>query len=270
MSTPHGFKSGTRPHGIPNRVVCTKTKTINTGKIRMCIIFLPIRHFPHVPGHILTAFYSFSFLSIGTENEVMADTIWRFRISLSGRILLIEKNNTNTFFLPVYLWLPSVEYKQYTEQCADCKNVFLALYKAAGLVWEFNTCHLAAILSCPVQWSAAYYRCETLSQQRQTGLQQVCLRRRDRAPQVSNVSIFWMVRSCDEKPTPAQSTYIPRVPQCLSIVRIGTSPPPPPIHPPLPQASVFLPRNQRGRAHTRLWVRGWGSQFGRLEKTPTL
>ena len=45
--------------------------------------------------HILTAFYSFQ-LSVWAENEVLADTIRRFRISLSGRtnsetLLLIEK-----------------------------------------------------------------------------------------------------------------------------------------------------------------------------------
>jgi hypothetical protein len=46
------------------------------------------------------------------------------------------------------------------------------------------------------------------------------------------------------------STYIPRVLQCLF--------PRPNSPPPLPQASVSLPRNQKGR-HTRLRVRGWGS-----------
>jgi hypothetical protein len=44
---------------------------------------------------------------------------------------------------------------------------------------------------------------------------------------------------------------------------------------PLPQVSVTPPhpRNQRGgglqgKEHTRLWVRGWGSQYGRVEKNP--
>ncbi len=49
-----------------------------------------------------------------------------------------------------------------------------------------------------------------------------------------------------------QSTYMPRVPQCLSP---SPNRDPPPL---LPQASVSPPRNQRGRGHTRLRVRGWG------------
>jgi hypothetical protein len=38
--------------------------------------------------------------------------------------------------------------------------------------------------------------------------------------------------------------------------------------PHLPPASVSLPRNQKG-GHSRLRVRGWGSQFRRLEKKPS-
>ncbi len=44
--------------------------------------------------------------------------------------------------------------------------------------------------------------------------------------------------------------------------------------PPTPSLSsnCVRTRNQRGRGHNHLWVRGWGggSQFGRLEKMPTL
>jgi hypothetical protein len=46
-----------------------------------------------------------------------------------------------------------------------------------------------------------------------------------------------------------QSKYIPRVPQCLS-TRPNWDPPPPP--------------GTKGRGHTRLRVRGWGSYFRRL------
>jgi hypothetical protein len=61
-----------------------------------------------------------------------------------------------------------------------------------------------------------------------------------------------------------QSTYIPRVPQCLS--------PRPNWDPPLPlqQASVPPPpRNQRGGGYTLACVRGSGgeAQFGRIKKS---
>jgi hypothetical protein len=58
-------------------------------------------------------------------------------------------------------------------------------------------------------------------------------------------------------------TYISRVPQCLSPRQKWD---PPPL---LPQASVSLPRNQVVEGYTRLCVRGWGSQFGQLEKKPS-
>ncbi len=58
----------------------------------------------------------------------------------------------------------------------------------------------------------------------------------------------------------APAKYIPRVPQCLS--------PRPNWDPPSP-ASESAPRNQRGGGHTRLRVRGWGSQFGRLKNKPS-
>ncbi len=52
-----------------------------------------------------------------------------------------------------------------------------------------------------------------------------------------------------------QSTYIPRVPQCLSPRPNWDSPTP------SPASDCASPRNQRGgvRGHTRLRVRGWGS-----------
>jgi hypothetical protein len=64
------------------------------------------------------------------------------------------------------------------------------------------------------------------------------------------------------------TSYVPRVPQFLSPRPNGD---PPPHAPPLPQASVFPPPpfNQRGR-NTLACGRGdGGSQFGRLEKTPS-
>jgi hypothetical protein len=51
-----------------------------------------------------------------------------------------------------------------------------------------------------------------------------------------------------------QRTYIPRVPQFLSS-RPNWDPSPPPLS----QASMSPPRNQRRGGHTRLRVRGWGS-----------
>jgi hypothetical protein len=61
----------------------------------------------------------------------------------------------------------------------------------------------------------------------------------------------------------AKNTGIPRVPQCLS-PRPNWDP-----SPPLQQASVSLPRNQRGEGHTLLPVGGGWSKFGRLEKKPS-
>ncbi len=55
-----------------------------------------------------------------------------------------------------------------------------------------------------------------------------------------------------------QSTYIPRVPQCLSS-HLNWDPPPPPT-----QVSVSPPEPKEG-GHTRLRLRGWGPQFGRRE-----
>jgi hypothetical protein len=61
----------------------------------------------------------------------------------------------------------------------------------------------------------------------------------------------------------AQSTYVPRVPQCLSpIVRIGTPPPP------LPQANVSSP-GIKGGTHSPAGEGVGGSQNGRLEKKPS-
>jgi hypothetical protein len=62
----------------------------------------------------------------------------------------------------------------------------------------------------------------------------------------------------------AQSTYIPIVPQCMSPRPNWDLPPP------LPQASVSLPRNQRGGAHSPAGegVAG-GPQFRRLEEKPS-
>jgi len=57
-----------------------------------------------------------------------------------------------------------------------------------------------------------------------------------------------------------QSTYIPKLPQCL-YSRLTWDPPS------LSRKRV-CPRNQRG-GHTCLWVRVWGAQFGRLEKKPS-
>jgi hypothetical protein len=48
-------------------------------------------------------------------------------------------------------------------------------------------------------------------------------------------------------------TYIPRVPQCLSLVGIGTPPPS------LSCKRVCTPMKQKEEEHTRLRVKGWGS-----------
>ena len=63
--------------------------------------------------------------------------------------------------------------------------------------------------------------------------------------------MVYMLQVYCSRQTAAQSTYIPRVPQC-PFLRLNWDPPPP-----LPQARVSTPRNQRG-GHTRLRVRGWG------------
>jgi hypothetical protein len=59
-----------------------------------------------------------------------------------------------------------------------------------------------------------------------------------------------------------QSTYIARVPQCLSPCPTWDPPPP------LPQASV-PPQNQRGRGHARLRVKGWGDPIQTNGKKPS-
>ncbi len=56
-----------------------------------------------------------------------------------------------------------------------------------------------------------------------------------------------------DDPLRPQSTFIPRIPQCLS-PRLNWDPPTP-----LPQANVLPPGTKGGRVHTRLRVRGWGS-----------
>ncbi len=66
-----------------------------------------------------------------------------------------------------------------------------------------------------------------------------------------------------------QRTFIPRESQCLS-PRQNWPPHPTPASECDPPPH---PRNQRGgglqgKEHTRLWVRGWGSQYGRVEKNP--
>ncbi len=64
-----------------------------------------------------------------------------------------------------------------------------------------------------------------------------------------------------EYPRP-QSTYINRVPQCVSAPTNWDTPPP------LPQASQSPTLNQRG-GNTRQRVREGGSQFVRLERKPS-
>ncbi len=40
------------------------------------------------------------------------------------------------------------------------------------------------------------------------------------------------------------------------------------LGPPTPSPLCLPPRTQRGRSNIRLRVRGWGAQFGRLERKP--